>query len=105
LPLLTWGQTLSVFLISDILDPNRMVEARWSAYQVELSDGRTMVGLIASETADAVVVALPGGARETIARGTLRELKSLDRSLMPLGLEAAISIEQMAHLIAFLTGR
>ena len=32
-------------------------------------------------------------------------LKSLDRSLMPPGLEAAISIEQMAHLIAFLTGR
>jgi hypothetical protein len=32
-------------------------------------------------------------------------MKSLDRSLMPLGLEAAINQEQMSDLLAFLLGK
>jgi hypothetical protein len=48
--------------LSDILDPNRMFEARWSAYTIETNDGRTLAGLIQSETTDAIVLAMPGGA-------------------------------------------
>jgi len=92
-------------LLSDILDPNRMFEARWSAYQIDLKDGRILSGLIQSETSDAVVVAMMGGAKETVQRSAIKEMKSLDRSLMPPGLEAAISKEQMADLIAFLLGK
>ena len=92
-------------LLSDILDPNRMFEARWSAYTVETKDGRTLSGLIQSETGDAIVLAMMGGAKETIQRSAIKELKSLDRTLMPVGLEAAISKEQMADLLAFLLGK
>lgn len=92
-------------LLSDILDPNRMFEARWSAYQIDTKDGRTLSGLIQSETSDSVVVAMMGGAKETLPRSAIKEMKSLDRSLMPPGLEAAISKEQMADLIAFLLGK
>ena len=46
-----------------------------------------------------------GGAKQTIPRSNIREMKRLDRSLMPVGLEAAISKEQMADLLAFLLGR
>ncbi|HEY1050583.1 MAG TPA: PVC-type heme-binding CxxCH protein [Prosthecobacter sp.] len=92
-------------LLSDILDPNRMFEARWSAYQIDTKDGRTLSGLVQSETSDAVVLAMMGGAKETIQRSAIKEMKSLDRSLMPPGLEAAINKEQMADLIAFLLGK
>ena len=92
-------------LLSDILDPNRMFEARWSAYTVETKDGRTLSGLIQSETGDAIVLAMMGGAKETISRSAIKEMKSLDRTLMPVGLEAAISKEQMADLLAFLLGK
>ena len=92
-------------LLSDILDPNRMFEARWSAYAIETKDGRTLSGLIQSETSDAVVLAMMGGAKETLSRDAIKEMKSLDRTLMPVGLEAAISKEQMADLIAFLLGK
>lgn len=92
-------------LLSDILDPNRMFEARWSAYQIDTKDGRTLSGLVQSETSDAVVIAMMGGAKETIQRSAIKEMKSLDRSLMPPGLEAAINKEQMADLIAFLLGK
>ncbi len=92
-------------LLSDILDPNRMFEARWSAYTIETKDGRTLAGLIQSETADALVLAMPGGAKETLSRSSIKDMKSLDRTLMPDGLEAAISKEQMSDLIAFLLGK
>ena len=45
-----------------------------------------------------------GGARETLPRSEIKEMKSLDRTLMPDGLEAAISKEHMSDLIAFLLG-
>ena len=92
-------------LLSDILDPNRMFEARWSAYAVETKDGRTLSGLIQNETSDAIVLAMMGGMKETISRSAIKDMKSLDRTLMPDGLEAAITKEQMSDLIAFLLGK
>lgn len=92
-------------LLSDILDPNRMFEARWSAYQIDTKDGRILSGIVESETPDTVVVAMMGGLKETLQRSAIKDMKSLDRSLMPLGLEAGISKEQMRDLIAFLLGR
>ena len=92
-------------LLSDILDPNRMFEARWTAYQIDTKDGRSLSGLIANETTDAVEVVMMGGLRETLPRSSIKDMKSLDHSLMPLGLEAAINQEQMSDLLAFLLGK
>lgn len=92
-------------LLSDILDPNRMFEARWSAYQIDTKDGRSLSGLVQSETSDNIVLAMMGGLKETIQRSAIKEMKSLDRSLMPPGLEATITKEQMADLLAFLSGK
>jgi putative heme-binding domain-containing protein len=92
-------------LLSDILDPNRMFEARWSAYQIDTHDNRFLSGIVESETPDAVVLAMMGGAKETLPRSAIKEMKSLDRSLMPPGLEAGITKEQMSDLLAFLLAR
>ena len=46
-----------------------------------------------------------GGAKETLPRSAIKALKSMDRSLMPVGLEAAVGKEQMADLLAFLLGK
>jgi putative membrane-bound dehydrogenase-like protein len=92
-------------LLSDILDPNRMFEARWTAYQIDTKDGRSLSGLIANETTDAVELVMMGGLRETLPRSAIKDMKSLDRSLMPLGLEAAVTQEQMSDLLAFLLGK
>jgi putative heme-binding domain-containing protein len=92
-------------LLSDILDPNRMFEARWSAYLIETNDGRTLSGLIRAKPPIIVVLAMMGGAKETLPRSAIKAMKSLDRTLMPDGLEAAINKEQMADLLAFLGGK
>ena len=79
--------------LSRIVDlaPNRMFDARWSGYQIE--------------TTNAIVLTMPGGAKETLSRSAIKDMKSLDRPLMPDGLEAAISKQQMSDLIAFLLGK
>jgi putative heme-binding domain-containing protein len=91
-------------LLSDILDPNRMVEARWMAYQIDTKDGRMVSGIVAAETSGEVTVKMAGGVTEVVPRGTIAKMKCLDASLMPVGLEAGISKEQMADLLAFLKG-
>jgi putative heme-binding domain-containing protein len=58
--------------------------------------------LIQSETNKAIVLAMPGGAKETLARSAIKGVKSLDQPLMPDGLEAAIRKEQMSDVFAFL---
>jgi putative heme-binding domain-containing protein len=92
-------------LLSDILDPNRIFEARWSAYQIETKDDRPLSGLIQSENSDSIVLAMMGGSKETLSRDAIKEMKSLDRTLMPVGLDAAVSNWQVADLIAFLLGK
>ncbi len=92
-------------LLSDILDPNRMFEARWCAYQIDTKDGRILSGLITGETPESVQLTMMGGLKEMIQRSAIKEMKSLDRSLMPVGLEAGINKEQMSDLLAFLLGR
>ena len=92
-------------LLSDILDPNRMFEARWCAYEIDTKDGKQLSGLVTGETTEAVTLTMMGGLKEIVQRSNIKEMKSLDRSLMPVGLEATINKEQMADLLAFLLGR
>jgi putative membrane-bound dehydrogenase-like protein len=90
-------------LLSDILDPNRAVEERWSVYTLETQDGRFFTGLIGSETASSLVMKLPGGFSETVSRDQIIKLETSGMSLMPVGLEEIISVTEMTDLIAFLT--
>ena len=70
--------------------------------QVETKDGRALLGLIQSETSDAIELRMPGGQSEVIQRTGISKISSSGLSLMPVGLEGAISHREMADLLAFL---
>jgi putative heme-binding domain-containing protein len=89
-------------LVTNILDPNREVSPNFSLYLVETNDGRTLSGLIASETAGNLTLKRADGGTDTVLRSEIKSLTSPGISLMPEGLEAAITPQQMADLIAFL---
>lgn len=91
-----------IALLNDILDPNRMIEARWMGYQVNTTDGRILVGIVQSESGGNVVLTMPGGITESIPVAQIASQKSLDMSLMPVGLEGNITPENMADLLSFL---
>lgn len=92
-------------LITDILDPNRAVEERWVSWVVDTKDGRTLSGLVQAENSAGVTLRLPGGLTETVPRSEIKKITASGMSLMPEGLEAAITPSEMADLIAFLKKR
>lgn len=89
-------------LVTNILDPNREVSPNFALYLVETNDGRTLSGLIASETAGNLTLKRADGGTDTVLRSEIKSLTSPGISLMPEGLEAALTPQQMADLIAFL---
>ena len=89
-------------LLTNILDPNREVPPNFTLYTAELKDGRTLAGLIAAETETGLVLKAPDGTGHSLARTEIVSLTATGASAMPEGLEAAIGVEQMADLLAFL---
>jgi putative membrane-bound dehydrogenase-like protein len=89
-------------VLSNILDPNREVAPNFIGYTVETKDGRTLDGIITGESASNLTLKRAEGVTETVLRRDIEQLSGSGLSLMPEGLEAAITVEQMADLIAFL---
>jgi putative heme-binding domain-containing protein len=90
------------YLVTHILDPNRVVEERYVLYTASLQDGRSLAGMVAGETGNSITIVGLDGVEQTVLRSELRGLFSTSRSLMPEGLEAAINEQAMADLVAFL---
>ena len=67
-----------------------------------IKDGRVLSGAVAEETSSSITLVSVDGMRTKIPRRRLASFKSARRSLMPEGLEKAISIDQMADLLTYL---
>ncbi|MFO0796469.1 MAG: neutral/alkaline non-lysosomal ceramidase N-terminal domain-containing protein [Gemmataceae bacterium] len=92
-----------LYLLTEILDPNRNVDSRYVEYRAETADGRTIAGLLAAETAAAVTLRGQQGKDDTILRADLVALRGTAKSLMPEGLEKDLPPRDLADLLAYLT--
>jgi putative membrane-bound dehydrogenase-like protein len=90
------------YLLSAILDPNQAVEARYLGYTATEKDESEFTGIITSETANSLTLTAASDLKKTILRTELKNLKSTGRSLMPEGLENALTPQQLADLLAYL---
>lgn len=89
-------------MITNIIDPNREVDPRFLSYQVQLIDGRTMLGVLANETATTLGLQNNEGKTEIILRKEIEVMQSTTLSLMPENFENDINYEKMADLIEYL---
>jgi len=92
-------------LIEAIFDPNRAVEQRNAATQVTKKDKTLVVGQLASETPGNLTLRLPGGAEIVVLRSDIQEMKTLTTSIMPEGLESALSAQDVADVLTFIGGK
>ena len=88
--------------MANILDPNLSIAAKYELWVVELNNGKSLQGIIASETPNAITLKSAGRVEKMIKRSDIRSLKTLPISAMPAGLEKNISPQKMANLLAFL---
>lgn len=89
-------------ILVNVLDPNREVVANFLLYVVETNDGRILSGLITNETSGSIGLKGADGVEQSVPRTEIKSLKSTGLSLMPEGLEAGITAQQMADVIEFL---
>jgi putative membrane-bound dehydrogenase-like protein len=88
-------------LLIHILDPNREVAPNYVNYNVATDEGRVFSGIIAEESAAALVLLRAEGARDVIPRDQIERVASTGVSLMPEGLEKGLTLPDLADLIAF----
>ena len=89
-------------ILTHLLDPNRTVDARYRLYLVETKDGRSLTGIIQSETETSVMLRQPFGQASTLLRSTIARIQGLEQSMMPEGLEDGLSLQDMADLLQFI---
>lgn len=91
-------------ILIHVLDPNREVSPDFVEYSVLLTDGRTLTGLIASETDAGLTLRRSEGKEDAVLRREIEQISSSGKSLMPEGAEQKITPAEMADLVAFLLG-
>ena len=91
-------------IVFHIVAPEAEIAPAFTAYTCETNDGRGFAGILASETPSSVTIRQPGGAEETVLRSDLKSLEALKNSLMPAGLDSAMSQQDLADLLGFLKG-
>lgn len=89
-------------LLGDIIDPNRIVEPRYASCTVLLNDGRSMTGRVLREMPESVVLLQAGAVETVVPRAEIDTIVSNGMSLMTVGIEKDVSVQEMADLINFL---
>ena len=90
-------------LLVGTIDPNREVSEQYTVYSVRLKNGTNMGGMIADESANGFMLRGIDGKQQAILRADIASLSNTGRSLMPEGLEAGLSVTEMADLLAFIS--
>jgi putative heme-binding domain-containing protein len=92
-------------LLLHILVPSYEIVAGFTSYDIELKDGRSLSGLIASETESSVTLRRALAEQETVLRSNIVSINSGSLSLMPDELEKGMTKQELADLVAFLKGQ
>ena len=89
-------------LMEDILTPDRNVDEAFRTTTLLLDDGRVIVGMIQTESADEIRLADSQGKTITVATAEIEKRVESSRSLMPGNFHEQISPADLANLIRFI---
>jgi putative membrane-bound dehydrogenase-like protein len=89
-------------LLSDLFDPNAAVNTEYLGFTLEDDEDEILSGIVTTESDHWVTLRSAGGISSTVPRARIRSLTSSGLSLMPEGLEAGLSLQDIADLLAFL---
>ncbi|MEX2216353.1 MAG: c-type cytochrome [Phycisphaeraceae bacterium] len=90
-------------LYTAILDPSAAIEHNYSGTRLQTDEGDDIVGIIVSETDSDVQVKIPGGIIRKYAKSSIFERTAVKTSLMPVGLQLAMTEQDLVDLVAWLS--
>ncbi len=91
-------------LIESVLYPSKQILDGYQQTRIVTADGRALSGVVRAETATEVTLADADARRQVVKKADIEERKVLDKSLMPDGVQAGLSPQDFADVIAFLEG-
>ena len=89
-------------VLKDIADPNATINPDAVGYTVTLGDGTTAIGTRLAETPEELQIAQPGGAVARIKKSEIKTVEPMSVSLMPTGLDKALTKEELRDLMTYL---
>jgi putative heme-binding domain-containing protein len=89
-------------LLEAILFPSASFVRSYEPIIVENVSGDLFSGILKKDAADEIVLGTGPGAEVRLARSEIKEVRPGSLSLMPQGLDAQLTAEQLADLVAFL---
>jgi putative membrane-bound dehydrogenase-like protein len=89
-------------LLLHIVVPDYEITPGYEAFSVDTRDGRSFFGRLESEAPNGITLRDAAGQSHAIARSDIVSMRAATCSLMPVGLEEAMSAQDLADLIAYL---
>jgi putative heme-binding domain-containing protein len=89
-------------LLESILEPSRRIEGAFIGHKILTTDGRTISGLLMERNDRQTIIRGADGIEHRIDHDDIEESKQLGISLMPTGLAAEMTADELADLLAFL---
>jgi putative membrane-bound dehydrogenase-like protein len=89
-------------LLSNVFDPSLVIGKAYQTTLVVTADGRNLTGIVAEDNDQRIVLKLPGGRLETVAKSNVQFTKLSPLSMMPEGVENLYDRQELADLFAFL---
>jgi putative membrane-bound dehydrogenase-like protein len=89
-------------LLMAIINPSAAVAFGFETTELFFKDGTSIKGIIASKTANEIVIKYPGGATQTIKWQNIRSMKKLEQSMMP-ALHESMKKQELADLLSYLS--
>ncbi len=91
------------FWLPGIIDPSLEIREGYQSYLAKMKDGRVLTGMIAAQTAQGVTLRDAANQTTLLPAADIAELQALPVSLMPEGLLAGMTDEQVRDLFAYLS--
>ena len=89
-------------VLKDIREPNAAINPDHIAYNLELKNGEALTGVLRADSGDQLTLADASGHIVAIPKANVRSVTASTLSLMPEGLDKAMSSEQLRDLMTFL---
>lgn len=89
-------------VLKDIADPNAAINPDAVGYIVTRKDGTAVTGTRTAESADQIEISQPGGVTVDIQKSDIASTEPMKTSLMPAGLDKALSAEELRDLMTYL---
>ena len=89
-------------LLVSILDPSKLIDPKYSTHQILTADGQLVSGLLVRDADAEIVLRSANGRNHRISKGEIESRRVQSESLMPSGLAADLTAQEVADLLAFL---